>query len=95
MRRIRTATEGPDGQVAAELAVAERAVRRAMSFVEGQHRAASGNYDARRAVARVRRDLERCIEVLRSVHSVGVVGDDQEQPTPRRPIPSVPSKVAE
>ena len=85
MRRIRNTTDGPDAEVAAELAVASRAVRRAMSLVEGHHRAASGDYDARRATARVRRDLERCLEVLRSVRPVGTVGDEQEAPpVPRR-----------
>jgi hypothetical protein len=85
MRRIRNTTDGPDAEVAAELAVASRAVRRAMSLVEGRHRAAAGDYDARRATARVRRDLERCLEVLRSVRPVGTVGDEQEAPpVPRR-----------
>jgi hypothetical protein len=85
MRRIRNITEGPDAEVAAELAVAERAVRRAMSLVEIKHRAASGDYDARRAVSHVRRDLERCMEALRSVRPVGTIGNEQEAPpVPRR-----------
>lgn len=94
MRRIRNTAEGPDADVAAELVAAERAVRRAMSIVETQHRAASGDYDARRAVARVRRDLERCLEALRSVRPIGTVGGEQEAPPVPRRTP-VPPEVTE
>lgn len=94
MPRIRATTEGPDAQVAAELAVAERAIRRAMLPVEAQHRAASGDYDARRAVARVRRDLERCLDSIRSVRPIGTVGDGRGIDTPP-PAPARPTGVSE
>lgn len=94
MPRIRATTEGPDAQVAAELAVAERAIRRAMLPVDAQHRAASGDYDARRAVARVRRDLERCLDSIRSVRPLGTVGDGRK-PVDASPVPARPTGVNE
>ena len=94
MPRIRTATEGADAEVAAELAVAEQAVRRALGIVAKRHRAAVGNYDLRRNISRVHRDLDRCIEALRAVRAGGMVGDAAEAPpTPRRT--PVPLEVAE
>lgn len=93
MRRNRS--DNPDdAAVAVELAAAERAVRRAIAIVDGRRRTASGDYDARRVVARTRRDLERCIEALRSVRPVGTVGDDApgaDRPVARR----TPTEVAE
>lgn len=96
MRRNRTTdTNETDAAVAAELAAAERSVRRALAVIDGRRRAASGDFDARRSVARVRRDLERCVEAIRSVRPVGTVGGDtQEAPPVARRTP-VPTEVAE
>jgi len=94
MPRIRATTEGPDAQVAAELAVAERAVRRAVAALDGPHRAARGDYDARRAVARVRRDLGRCLDSIRSVRLIGTVDDGRDTDTPP-PVPARPTGVSE
>lgn len=94
MRRFRSSTTEHDAAVAAELATAERAVRRAIAALEGQRRATFGDFDARRAVARTRRDLERCVEVLRSVRPVGTVGGDPNDAPPTRE-PSPTPEVAE
>ncbi|NBQ99345.1 MAG: hypothetical protein EBT79_02220 [Actinobacteria bacterium] len=89
MRRLRPESAEHDAAVAAELAVAERAVRRALAALDGQRRASFGDYDARRAVARTRRDLERCIEAIRAVRPVGTVGGEPDaKPTARRPATS-------
>ena len=89
MRRLRTESVGHDAAVAAELAVAERAVRRALAALDGQRRASFGDFDARRAVARTRRDLERCAEAIRAVRPVGTVGGEPDaEPPTRRPAPT-------
>lgn len=94
MRRNRS-NNPDDAAVAAELAAAERSVRRAIAVIDGRRRAASGDFDTRRAVARVRRDLERCVEALRSVRPVGTVGGGtSEAPSVARRTP-VPTEVAE
>ena len=95
MPRIRNSTDGVDAAVAKELAVAERSVRRAMSLIEVQRRAAFGDFDGRRAIARTHRDLERCIETLRGVRPVGTVGGEPEAPPPPRRQNTVPEEVAE
>jgi len=94
MRRFRADTTEHDAAVAAELAVAERAVRRALAALDGQRRASFGDFDARRAVARTRRDLERCAEAIRAVRPVGTVGGEPDAaPPPRRTAP--PPEVTE
>ena len=95
MRRIRSGVEGPDAAVAAELSVAARAVVKALQLVEAHHKSLSGNYDARRASARVRRDLEQCLDSIRRVRAIGTVEDDSPG-TPPPPVRSpVPPEVAE
>lgn len=97
MRRTRTNTEAneTDAAVSAELAAAERSIRRALAVLDGRRRAASGDFDARRAVARVRRDLERCVEALRSVRLVGTVGGGTPEAPPVARRTPVPTEVAE
>jgi hypothetical protein len=95
MRRARIAVDGPDAAVAAELSVAARAVVKALQLVEVHHKSLSGNYDARRASARVRRDLEQCLDSIRRVRPIGTVTDDSPG-TPTPPVrPPVPPEVVE
>jgi hypothetical protein len=94
MRRYRSASDH-DAAVAAELATAERALRRALAALDGPRRDAFGDFDARRAVARTRRDLERCVEAVRAVRPVGTVGGESEVPSPPPPRRPAPPEVPE
>lgn len=79
MRRSVDPTTEHDKAIAVELAIAEKALHRALSLTAGPRRASFGDFNIRREVSRTQRDIERCIDSIRKVHLIG----DLTQPTPK------------
>ena len=78
MGRIRryNATTALDAAIAAEVATATRALTKVVGLLSDARRATEvGDWDARSALAKTRRDAEQCIRALRSFRSAapGVV----------------------
>jgi hypothetical protein len=78
MPRIRryNASNALDAAISAEVAVATRALSKVLGMLSDARRATEvGDWDARSALAKSRRDAEQCISMLRSFRSTTRVVD--------------------